>query len=83
MTKTTLVELSYDSIKQLGLGHFGTVYSGLLKESSQSTPVAVKQVQRRPLYECIFIREVEIMKKAAHHPNILRIFRTETGNDFW
>jgi len=78
----TLVELSYDNTKQLGRGNFGTVYSGLLKESSNSTPVAIKQVQRGRIDECIF-REVEIMKKAGDHPNILRIFRTETTDDFW
>jgi len=67
-------ELSYDPNDKMGQGAFGIVYSGFY---SQFTPVAVKQIQIGRVQEDEVKREVEIMKIAHNHRNILKYIHFE------
>jgi len=72
-------ELSYDPNDKIGQGTFGIVYSGFY---SQSSPVAVKQIQIGYFNEDEVKREVEIMKIAHKHCNILKYIHFEKNADY-
>ena len=73
-------ELSYNRIDIIGEGSYSTVFSGFYS----SKPVAIKRMLRK--YDkddfAVQLREVELMKKAGDHPNILCVIRTEMNDDF-
>lgn len=94
MAMTEVGKLSYDPNMTLGRGSFGTVFSGYYAHLDESfnpprqvySPVAVKRVDKSQVNESVIQkvqREVEIMKKASHHPNILNYIHTEMNNEFW
>jgi len=61
----------YELGKTIGTGGFSVVKYGVNKETGEN--VAVKIVQQSNA-QMIMEREIEIMKKAASHPNILRLY---------
>lgn len=73
-------ELSYNRKDTIGEGRFGTVFRGLYS----SRPVAIKRMVRKYLEDesAAQLREVELMKKANNHPNILCVIHTEMNDDF-
>jgi len=83
MTKV-IGKLSYEPNDKIGQGAFGTVFSGFynLLLYSESTPVAIKQIQISRVKEDDIKKEVELMIKAKDHPNILRYIFMETNDDF-
>lgn len=82
---TTVGNLSYDPKHILGRGNFGTVFGGFLVHvdgTNKSIPVAVKRIERGRADESIIQREMEILKKASNHPNILKYIHTEMNAEF-
>lgn len=71
---TRVGKLNYNQKKVIGRGSFGTiVYRGFLGLYENDKQVAVKRMQRgKHLDESLVQREVELMKKASGHHNILR-----------
>lgn len=89
MTTTTRVgKLSYDQKNSLGQRNFGTVYGGIYIFSEpifgreKSMPVAIKRFERGRVKESVVQHEVDLMKKAGYHPNILSYIHTEMSSDF-
>ncbi len=60
-------------------GSFGIVFRGFF--GPDRMPVAIKRIQRVLLKSDSIQREVEHMKKARHHPYILRLIHTEFSKD--
>ena len=89
---TRVGKLSYDQKNILGKGNFGTVYGGsyIISEpiflaifgKAKSIPVAVKRFEKGRVTESVVKKEVDLMKKAGHHPNILSYIHTEISSDF-
>jgi len=74
-------ELSYDGSYSIGKSDSGNyVFRGLYS----LRPVAIKRMQKKIGKDesAAQLREVELMKKADNHPNILRIIHTEMNDDF-
>jgi len=73
-------KLSYHPTDQIGIGGFGTVYKGIY---SSKRPVAIKLLQRTYDKDQFAIqqREVELMKAAGDHPNILGYIHHEMNRD--
>lgn len=71
-------ELSYDQL--IGSGSFGAVFCG----SFNGSRVAIKRVRRNNDVDDKYVieQEVELLKKAQNHPNILRLIHTEMNDDF-
>jgi len=70
--------LSYDPKSIIGRGSYGTtVFKGI-----HLGPVAVKRILRNEVNDSAIQIEVELMKKAIDHPNILRYYCTEMNDDF-
>ena len=70
-------ELNYNVNEMLGKGSCGTVvFRGTF--GPDRMPVAVKRIQLAQLKNDSVQKEVELMKKAMHHPNILHFIHTET-----
>ncbi len=83
MALTRVGNLGYDSKCVIGRGSFGSVFNGFhLGEGSNRRPVAVKRVLRSEINESAVQQEVELMKRAIHHSNILRYISTEMNDDF-
>ena len=82
--------LSYDMKTILGRGTFGIVFKGSFEIDSysrdtkepSSTAVAVKRIQNPEPEAPSIQREVELMKRAGDHPNILRYICTEKDDKF-
>jgi len=79
--------LSYDQGQIIGQGRYGTtVFKGFYyeDEDDDKKSVAVKRIQR------IYVKdnsstvehEVEMMQKAANHPNVLRYIFFEMDTNF-
>lgn len=77
-------KLNYNQGKVVGRGSSGIyVFRGFLGLHENDRPVAVKRTQRGPnLDESLIQPEVELMKKANDHPNILRYIRQESDSNF-
>ena len=64
-------------------GQFGKVYKGILKQGSESTPVAIKMTKRTisEYHQQAFMKEMSIMSQMMH-PNIVRLYGlvTEGGS---
>ena len=81
-------KLEFKQEDVLGKGSISTfVYRGFFfgPKSSKSKPtlVAIKRIVNDLLDKSTNIQqEVELMKTAGNHPNILRIIHTEMDNDF-
>ena len=73
-------ELDYNDSEMLGHGSHGIVFRGTF--GPDRMPVAVKRIQLAQLKNDSVQKEVELMKKAMHHPNILHFIHTETIKDF-
>ena len=88
MTSTiTVGKLNYDPKHILGRGSFGTVFGGfhVYVESSRdakSIKVAVKRIERGRGNDSVIQREMDIMKKASNHPNILHYIHSEMNAEF-
>ena len=76
--------LSYDKKIVLGRGTYSYVYHGFLKNNNGSNKaVAVKRCfQIGEVNTDAIQQEVELMKRAIHHSNILRYISTEMNDDF-
>ncbi len=76
-----IVELSYNPKDIIGRGGFANVYRGL---HHSSRPVAIKRVQRNYGEDesAIMQREVDLMKKAGGHSNIVECIHTEMNAEF-
>ena len=84
---TTIVDkLRYDQKEIIGRGGNGTtVFSGSILEGDDADDdkikkkVAIKRIQRSYAQndESTIRREVELMLKVGHHPNILRYIHSE------
>ena len=84
---TTIVDkLRYDQKEIIGRGGNGTtVFSGSILEGDDADDdkikkkVAIKRIQRSYAQndESTIKREVELMLKVGHHPNILRYIHSE------
>lgn len=72
-------QLRYDPTV-IGSGFYSTVYSGF--DSKSKTPVAVKQIQRTRIKEDEVKREVDVMRKAQNHSNILKYIDFELDKHF-
>jgi len=74
-------KLSYKPTDVIGKGGFGKVYRGLY---SSKRPVAIKRLYR--IYDerqfAIQQQEVDLMKAAGDHPNILGYIHKEMNADF-
>lgn len=88
---TTIVKkLSYDPDNILGRGNIGTVFSGFHRVKNKESffrgakyiPVAVKRIEKGRVDEFLIHLEVELMKTAGNHPNILRVIRMEMDDYF-
>lgn len=81
---TRVGTFSYDPKKVLGVGSFGTtVYCGSYNSSSKEKTVAVKRMlKRHDVHDSAILQEVELMKKAEDHPNILHVVTTYKNEDF-
>ena len=81
---THVGKLNYNQKKIIGRGSYGTiVFQGfVLGLYEKDRPAAVKRYQRSHVNESLFNWEVELMKKASDHPNILRYIRTERDANF-
>lgn len=86
MTAVIVGKLSYNRNDIIGRGGYGNVVH---RGFYLSKPVAIKRMQR--LYgknkygqdeSAIQLREVELMKQAKYHPNIVRVIDTETDENF-
>lgn len=77
---TTVGKLNYDPKNVIGRGGFSTVFSGF----HSSRPVAIKRLLRYHDKEKSDDqeREVEVMKKASGHQNILCFIHIEKNVDF-
>ena len=77
-------KLKYNKGKVVGRGSSGTyVFRGFLGPHENGIPVAVKRMQRSPnLDESLIQREVELLKKANDHPNIIRYIHQESDSNF-
>ena len=74
---------SFDPKQVLGEGSFGRVYRGLYSGSFQEKTVAVKRIlKRHDVHESVILQEVELMKRAEDHQNILHVITTSTNDDF-
>ena len=76
-------KLEFNQEDILGTGSFSTlVFSGFLwvSKCSESKPtlVAIKRIVKNLLDQ----QEVELMKTAGNHSNILQIIHTEMNDDF-
>jgi len=81
--KIRVGNLSFNPEKDIGEGFFGTVYEGTFHTGEDDKPVAVKRIlKRRGVDESALLREVELMKIAEGHPNILHVIDTEKNYDF-
>ncbi|XP_055700304.1 tyrosine-protein kinase receptor torso-like isoform X2 [Phlebotomus papatasi] len=62
-------------LQEIGQGHFGTVYKGILEDEYVEMAVAVKKLKKTPTSEDIrkFILEINIMKSVPKHRNIVSI----------
>lgn len=62
-------------LQEIGHGHFGTVYKGILENEYVEMAVAVKKLTKTPTSEDIrkFILEINIMKSVPKHRNIVSI----------
>lgn len=81
---TRVGKVNYNQTKVVGRGSYGTyVFRGFLGLHEYDRPVAVKRMQRGPnLDESLIQREVELMKRASEHPNILRYIRQDSDPIF-
>ena len=87
-------KLSFDVQKVIGKGSFGDVFTGLYKRNAlfgtifphplfkHVKEVAVKRFQRSLVNESLIQKEVEFVKKAGDHPNILPYICIEKDVDF-
>jgi len=76
--------LSYNPEKDIGEGSFVIVYEGLFHTDGEDDKrVAVKRIlKRRGVDEPALLQEVELMRKAEGHPNILHVIATEKDVNF-
>lgn len=75
--------LSYDKKIVLGRGTYSYVYHGFLKNNNGSNKaVAVKRFQIGEVNTDAIQQEVELMKRAGDHINILRYICTEEDDYF-
>jgi len=80
---TRVGKLNYIQTKIIGRGSYGTVvFQGYLGLYENYRPVAVKRLQRSHVNPSLIQREVELMKRASDHPNILRYIHTEIDPNF-
>jgi len=85
---TNIGNLRYDPKKVIGRGNFGVVFRGNYHRvdnisGSGKLEVAVKRILSSNVDdEESFLREVDLMKAAKDHPNILRYICTESNDDF-
>lgn len=83
MALTRVGNLSYDPKCVIGRGSYGSVFNGFHNEEGLNRrPVAVKRVLRSEVNESAVQQEVELMKRAIEHRNILRYISTEMNDDF-
>lgn len=68
----------YDQNNVIGKGAFGIVFSDLY----HSKPVAVKRIQKATLNYVKVREEVELMRKAKGHRNVLYYINMEIDNEF-
>lgn len=74
-------ELSYDKKKIIGRGRFGTVFIGSFGANNET--VAVKRIQTTDITEVDSIqKEVELLKEASGHRNILGYIHHEIDINF-
>jgi len=85
----TVGSLKFDKSHSIGKGRYGIVYKGIYGHeyngfvSGKKMPVAVKRLLIDHVGDSTQLRqEVENMKKAGNHLNILRCIHTETDCDF-
>lgn len=71
--------LRYDPNDVIGKGGFGIVFRGFY---FHSTPVAAKRIQKATLNYVKVREEVELMKKAKGHRNVLHYINIEIDNEF-
>lgn len=79
MMTTKIGDVRFDQKTIIGRGSYGnTVFKGFYIDKA----VAVKRVLRSEVNEQAVQQEVELMKKAKDHPNVLRYICTDTNDDF-
>jgi len=91
----TVGKLSYDRKKNIGGGRNSFVFSGFYETAGilegaadidkNKKQVAIKRIQKESFLKNDDIeinREVELMRKIGHHPNILNYIWTEMDDDF-
>ena len=73
-------KLSFNRKLLLGRGSYGIVYQGVFEDN----PVAIKRILRNDMDddELLIYQEIEILRKANGHINIIRLICTEMNNDF-
>lgn len=79
MTKV-VGQLRYESSSTLGKGFYSIVYSGFYSEFN--IPVAIKRVEKGRANEDDAKKEVNLMKIAHDHSNILKYICFEMDADF-
>jgi len=86
---TPVDKLSYDQGQIIGQGRYGTtVFKGFYDEDGdddkKQQPVAVKRIQKIYVNDNTSTakHEVEMMQKAANHPNVLRYIFFEMDANF-
>jgi len=80
---TQVGKVHYNSRIIVGEGSYGTiVFRGFLGLYENDKSVAVKRIQRGKGKETFIKQEVELLKKASDHSNILRFIRTEIDTNF-
>lgn len=86
MTKV-VGQLKYNSSSTLGKGFFSSVYSGFYSLSKSHSlelyePVAIKRLEKGRVKEDEAKKEVDLMKIAGDHANILKYVCFEMDADF-
>ena len=79
---TIVLALLYSKSTGSHVGQFGEVFKGVLRQGSESTPVAVKMTKRTisEYLQQSFLKEMRIMSEMVH-PNIVRLYGLVTEGE--